>query len=94
MSGKQENKSVEIYKRIDYSIVIATIFIVAFGLLILYSSIENMDGLKSQAAFVVAGIVIMLGVQFVPYKIITVFKWWWYVFSFGVLGLLLVPGLK
>ena len=94
MSDKQEKQSVEIYKRIDYSIIIATIFIVAFGLLILYSSIENMDGLKSQAGYVVAGIFVMLGVQFVPYKVIAVFKGWWYLFSFGALALLMVPSLK
>lgn len=94
MSDKQENKSVEIYKRIDYSIIIATIFIVAFGLLILYSSIENMDGLKSQAIYVVAGIGIMLALQFFPYRILAFGKWAWYVASAGAIGLLLVPGLS
>lgn len=89
-----EKKKGDLYKRIDFNIIATVIFIVAFGILILFSSSREDALLKEQIMFVIVGFGIMLTIQFFDYKLLKKVASWGYAASVFFLLLLLLPGLK
>lgn len=75
----------------DYTLIAIVLFLIAFGLMMLYSTSSyeaaldfNGDSthyLKRQAAATVVGIAVMVMVSYVPLKLWRRFSWWIYLFS-------------
>ncbi len=82
-----------IYKRIDFNIIIVLVFLSSFGLMMLYSSCMDMDELKGQAKFMIAGFVLMLACQFLNYAWLKYFATLCYAGAFVLIALLMVPGI-
>ena len=89
-----EKKKGNLSKRIDFNIIVAVIFIAAFGILILFSSSREDAILKEQIMFVIDGFGIMLATQFLDYKLLKKVASWGYIASVFFLLLLLVPEFK
>lgn len=93
MREKRKGESI-LYSRIDLNIVVAVIFLSVYGALMLYSS-SGMDAglMKKQVIFVAIGFAVMLGVQFLEYRLLRKIAGIGYVVSIILIFLLMVPGL-
>lgn len=81
-------------KRIDFNITVLLIFLTAFGMLIIFTSSRDKVLFKEQVLFVVVGFVLMLGVQYLDYKMLKKIAPLGYSLSIFFLILLLIPGIK
>lgn len=84
----------------DYTILFAVVFLLLFGLVMLYSTssysanLENGDPLfyvKKQVFATVIGVAVMFFVMFIDYRKITIFAWIGYAVSLGLILLVLSP---
>ncbi len=81
------------HKRVDFNIIVVLVFLAAYGLMMLYSSCMDMDELKNQAKFMIAGFAVMLVCQFLNYAWLRHFATLCYIGAFGLIALLKVPGI-
>ncbi len=88
---------------IDYSLLFIVLFLLAFGLVMLYSTssyeaaAEYKDAayfLKRQAVFTLLGLIIMVGVSFIPYTFWKKISFLTYMVSIGLIILILPFGLE
>lgn len=75
---RKTKKKQEVTKYFDYSLVVIVVFLIGFGLVMLYSTSsynaladynDSCYYLKRQAIFSVLGLVVMVGVSYIPYQI-------------------------
>ncbi len=81
------------HRRVDYHIIIAAIFLSAFGLMMYYSSCMDVDKFVQQGKFILIGIGIMLGCQFLDYEWLKPVAIFGYPLSIILILMLKIPGI-
>ncbi len=88
--------------KFDYILLVATILLVAFGILMVYSASyysaelhygDDMFFAKKQIIGAVIGLACMITISFVNYSILSKLRWWAMVISVVLLALVFIPGL-
>lgn len=96
---KSKKKRAEYY--FDYSLLFIVLFLVGFGLMMIYSvsSYEAYTKYGSESFFLMKqllavglGLVFMAGVTFIPYKVYQYLYGWGYLITFGLLALVPIIG--
>lgn len=91
MSHKRRKKDSTTTKYFDYTLLFIIIFLLGFGLIILYSvsSYESQVNfgnsfyyLKRQLIFIIMGFVGMIIISYVPYNFWNKTSWFWYIIAF------------
>lgn len=88
--------------KFDYILLVATILLVAFGILMVYSASyysaelhygDDMFFAKKQIIGAVIGLVCMIAISFVNYNILQKLRWWAMAISIVLLAVVFIPGL-
>jgi len=75
----------------DYRLLMSIVFLVMFGLIMIYSATGSMNSLFKQALLAVAGFILMMVVSRVDYHLLMHLSGVFYVLSIGALFLVLTP---
>lgn len=101
MRNKRRKKDSTTTKYFDYTLLFIIIFLLGFGLIMLYSvsSYESQSTfgnsfyyLKRQLIFMLGGFVLMMGISFVPYRVWDKTSVLWYVLAFLLCAAVLFAG--
>lgn len=101
MRNKRRKKDSTTTKYFDYTLLFIIIFLLGFGLIMLYSvsSYESQSTfgnsfyyLKRQLIFMLGGFVFMMGISFVPYRVWDKTSVLWYVLAFLLCAAVLFAG--
>lgn len=88
--------------KLDYILLIATILLVAFGILMVYSASyysaelhygDDMFFAKKQIIGAVIGFICMIALSFVNYNLLLKLRWWAMAISIVLLAMVFIPGL-
>lgn len=101
MRNKRRKKDSTTTKYFDYTLLFIIIFLLGFGLIMLYSvsSYESQSTfgnsfyyLKRQLIFMLGGFVFMMGISFVPYRVWDKTSVLWYILAFLLCAAVLFAG--